>query len=40
VAIARLELNRLLVIGLTLLVLITPLAWTHCLIKRRKELRV
>jgi hypothetical protein len=40
VAIAGLELNRLLIIGLTLLVLITPLAWTHCLIKGRKEPRV
>jgi hypothetical protein len=39
VAIAGLELNRLLIIGLTLLVLITPLAWTHCLIKGRKERR-
>jgi hypothetical protein len=39
VAIASLDVNRLLIIGLTLLVLISPLAWIHCLIKRRKEHR-
>jgi hypothetical protein len=37
VAIANLQLDRTFVIGLTLLMLITPLAWTHCLAKRRKR---
>jgi hypothetical protein len=37
VAIAGLDVNRILVIGLTLLVLISPLAWTHCLAKRKRR---
>jgi hypothetical protein len=35
VAIAALELNRTLVICLTLILLISPLAWAHCLTRRR-----
>lgn len=37
VAIAKIELDRALTICLTLLLLISPLAWTHCLAKRRKR---
>ncbi|UCD72072.1 MAG: hypothetical protein JSW70_03500, partial [Syntrophobacterales bacterium] len=37
VAIAQGELNRGLVIFLVLLLLISPLAWTHCLTKLRKK---
>jgi hypothetical protein len=37
VAIAQLELNRGLVICLVLLLLTSPLAWTHCLAKLRKK---
>ena len=37
VAIAQLELNRTLVICLTLLLLLSTLAWTHCLTRRRKS---
>jgi len=37
VAIAQLEVNRTLVICLALLLLISPLAWTHCLTKGRRR---
>ena len=36
VVIAQLELNRALVIWLVLLLLTSPLAWTHCLTRKRK----
>jgi hypothetical protein len=36
VAMAQLELDRTLTISLVLLLLISPLAWTHCLTRRRK----
>jgi len=36
VATAQLELNRTLVICLVLLMLLSPLAWIHCLIRRKK----
>ncbi|MFB0505981.1 MAG: CFI-box-CTERM domain-containing protein, partial [Thermodesulfobacteriota bacterium] len=39
VAATQLELNRTLVICLTLLLLISPLAWTHCLARREKSLK-
>jgi len=38
VAIAHMELDRMLVICLVLLLLISPLAWLHCLTKRRERL--
>jgi hypothetical protein len=37
VAIAQLKLDRMFIICITLLLLISPLAWTHCLAKRRKK---
>jgi hypothetical protein len=37
VAMAKLNLDRMLIICVTMLLLISPLAWTHCLTKRRKR---
>jgi hypothetical protein len=36
VAIAHMELDRMLVICLVLLMLVIPLAWLHCLTRRKK----
>jgi hypothetical protein len=39
VAATQLELNRTLVICLTLLMLVSPLLWTHCLTRRKKSFK-